>query len=75
MFPQSLGISRVIIHPDYWSDKSKHGNAYDLALIEMDRVATHSSSYLSSLIHPLPISIDLFHPFLILLHFNFPPHP
>ena len=28
----------MIIHPDYWSDKTKHGNAYDLALIQMDKV-------------------------------------
>ena len=33
----------MIIHPDYWSDKTKHGNPYDLALIQMDKVKTVSS--------------------------------
>ena len=35
---QEINIAEVIIHPDYWSDKTKHGNSYDLALIQMDQV-------------------------------------
>ena len=37
-FPQQIKIAEIIIHPDYWSDKTKHGNSYDLALIKMDQV-------------------------------------
>ena len=37
-FFQGIKIAEVIIHPDYWSDKTKHGNSYDLALIQMDQV-------------------------------------
>ena len=36
---QGIRIAEVIIHPDYWSDKTKHGNSYDLALIQMDQVS------------------------------------
>ena len=40
---QEIKIAEVIIHPDYWSDKTKHGNPYDLALIQMDKVKAVSS--------------------------------
>jgi len=46
----------VIIHPDYWSDKTKHGNSYDLALIQMDQ-DVYSGRALTedgvTLIHPI----------------------
>ena len=35
---QGIQIAEIIIHPDYWSDKTKHGNSYDLALIKLDKV-------------------------------------
>ena len=35
-------IERIIIHPDYWEDKTKHGQAYDLALIKTYQVHINS---------------------------------
>ena len=35
---QEVGIEVVVIHPDFWADKTKHGNAYDIALVKTDKV-------------------------------------
>ena len=34
----AVGIEKIIIHPDYWEDKTKHGNSYDIALVRTNKV-------------------------------------
>ena len=37
-FIQGIKIEKIVVHPDFWSDKTKHGNSYDLALVKTSEV-------------------------------------
>ena len=43
---KGLEIESIIVHPDYWEDKTKHGQSYDLALIRTTKVGVNSRTLL-----------------------------
>ena len=45
---KGLEIESIIVHPDYWEDKTKHGQSYDLALIHTTKVGVNSRTLLSN---------------------------
>jgi hypothetical protein len=53
---QGIRIEEIVIHPDYWSDKTKHGNSFDLALVKTDRDIYDGKGIMENgamLIHPI----------------------